>query len=103
VKGERDPYLGVTKKYVRDNRYSNDVSGWIYDKARESKMRYETEGDNLLEASMDEYMKNRYNTYNKLSKDEEETKKSRDTRSDVLQELIDYRKGKAPEDFTIIA
>jgi len=103
VKGERDPYLGVTKKYVRDNRYSNDVSGWIYDKARESKMRYETEGDNLLEASMDEYMKKRYNTYNKLSKDEEETKKSRDTRSDVLQELIDYRKGKAPEDFTIIA
>ena len=103
VKGERDPYLGVTKKYVRDNRYSNDVSGWIYDKARESKMRYETEGDNLLEASMDEYMKNRYNTYNKLSKDEEETKKSRDTRSDVLQELIDYRKGRMPGDFKTVS
>jgi hypothetical protein len=103
VKGERDPYLGVAKKYVRDNRYSNDVSGWIYDKARESKMRYETEGDNLLEASMDEYMKDIYNTYNKLSKDEEETKKSRDTRSDVLQELIDYRKGRMSGDFKTVS
>ena len=103
VKGERDPYLGVSKKYVRDNKYSNDISGWIYDKADKSQMRKETYGDNILEASMDAYMKDRYNTYNKLSKEEEETRDSRKARSELLKEMIDYRKGRMPGDFRTVS
>jgi hypothetical protein len=103
VKGERDPYLGVSKKYVRDNKYSNDISGWIYDKADKSQMRMETYGDNILEASMDAYMKDRYNTYNKLSKDEKETRESRKARSELLNEMIDYRKGRMPGDFKTVS
>jgi hypothetical protein len=98
VKGEFDPTLGVKGTYIRDSLRSNDVSNWIYDKAEESEMRYTTEGDNILEMSLDAYMRDRYSNYNRLSKDEEETKEDRKLRKAVLNELIDYQKGKIPRD-----
>lgn len=102
VKGERDPFLGVTKKYIRDNRTSNNVSNWIYDKADKSKERYETTGDNVLEYALDEYMKSRYNTYNKLSKNEAETETSRAERFDVLMDLRSYQKGGIDKDNALV-
>jgi hypothetical protein len=89
VKGEADPWFGVKNKYIRDNLYSNNVSNRIYNKAEDSSMRYESYGDNLLEASLDEYMKDRYSKFAGLQKNEEETEEWRKDKREVLNELTD--------------
>ena len=103
VKGERDIALGVSKKYTTDNLRSNNISNWIYDKSAESQMQLKSDGDNLLEASLDQYMKTRYANYDVLWKNEEETEENRKERKKVLDELIDYRKGEIDDDLSVVS
>ena len=103
VKGERDLAFGVSKKYTTDNLRSNDISNWIYDKAAESQMQLKSGEDNLLEASLDQYMKTRYANYDVLWKNEEETEENRKERKEVLDELVDYRKGKTGNDLSMVS
>lgn len=91
VKGERDWTLGVKNTYLRDNVYSNDLSNWIYDKASESDVMYNSYGTNeqALESTLDSNMKSYYQKTVGLAKGQED---EREIRRAALDKLKEYRK-----------
>lgn len=91
TKGKRDFTLGIGKTYIRDNTYSNDVTNYIYDKAKASAMENSSTGEKAAEAKADSNMSQFYTTFNKLSKEEPETNEKRSARKNVLNDLLDYR------------
>lgn len=97
TKGKRDLSLGVHNIYIRDNLRSNDITNWIYDKADESAMKYSDTGDNILEMALDQKMKTYYANFNKVSRTDMTSKEGREAKREVLNELLAYKNGEAPE------
>lgn len=91
VKGQRDWTMGVKNTYLRDNVYSNDLSNWIYDKASESGVMYNSYGTNeqALESTLDSNMKSYYQKTVGLAKGQED---EREIRRAALDKLKAYRK-----------
>ncbi len=91
VKGQRDWTMGVKNTYLRDNVYSNDLSNWIYDKASESGVMYNSYGTNeqALESTLDSNMKSYYQKTIGLAKGQED---EREIRRAALDKLKEYRK-----------
>lgn len=91
VKGQRDWTMGVKNTYLRDNVYSNDLSNWIYDKASESGVMYNSYGTNeqALESTLDSNMKSYYQKATGLAKGQDD---EREIRRAALDKLKEYRK-----------
>lgn len=91
VKGQRDWTMGVKNTYLRDNVYSNDLSNWIYDKASESGVMYNSYGANeqALESTLDSNMKSYYQKATGLAKGQDD---EREIRRAALDKLKEYRK-----------
>lgn len=96
VGGEnRDITLGVQNSYIKDNQYSTDLVNWMYDQAEASgKSAKSNPGDmdKAITAKMDAKMTEFYSNYNRLSKDEPETTRTRAVRQTVLTMILEYQK-----------
>ena len=93
VKGKRDLTLGVHNVYIRDNLRSNDISNWIYDKSDKSAMEYNDSKENVLEMALDQNMRTYYVNFTKASRNDIGTTEGREAKREVLNDLIDYKKG----------
>ena len=96
IGGENIDYtLGIRNTYIKDNQYSQDLVNWLYDKAENSNRKKNSDKTNMdkaITAKMDSNMTSFYSNYNKLSKNEPETDKSRLARQTVLDMIYEYQK-----------
>ena len=99
VGGENIDYtLGVRNTYAKDSLYSTDLVNWLYDKADSSSRAKNSDKSNMskaITAKMDSNMTSFYSNYNKLSKNEEETKEARSARQTVLDMIMGQRENSA--------
>lgn len=91
----RDWSFGIQGSYIKDNRYSQDLTNWLYDQAEKSSQAKKSDPANMdkaIAAAMDDRMVEFYSSYNKLAKNTPDTVVNRGTRQTVLDAIYEYRK-----------
>ena len=89
-----DPTLGVKGTYIKDSLYSTDLVNWLYDKSEASTQKKNSNPEDMqaaITAKMDSNMTSFYSRFYSLTKNGQETDKTRTVRQMVLTMIQEYR------------